>query len=174
MPSPRLAAFAAELEAPLAAQKARAEALILRVPGEGQQPLRADAEARALLALADRLGPLVQGWVGALEELAALERARGPDEDARGAARRFLRLTEEFLAAWEGLLRIQPAKPAMQRLLGLVHVGCYELFSSGPADLARSCRAIAAGEAEARLAFEPEAPSLVLATQELRRLAPRN
>jgi hypothetical protein len=169
-PSPRLVAFLGELDAALPGQKARAEALILRVPGEGKPALRADEEAGVLLHVADGIIPPVQAWVRAVKELAEAEQAWGPREHAAQAGRRFAAATQEFLDVWERLLDVQPATEPMRHVLGLVHQGCYEFFLSGPLDLWQACRAIAAGEREARLTFEPSAPSLNDASQELRRL----
>ena len=105
----------------------------------------------------------------AVHALADVERGWGPAERARDAARAFDAHTEDFLHAWAGVLAVQPATERMQRVLSLIHQGCYELFLSGPRSLWESCRDIAEGKADARLVFEPEAPALALATQELRR-----
>lgn len=171
MASARLVAFLDELAPRMEEFQPRAEALILRVPGEGQPALTAESEAAVLVHVADGLVPVVQGWLRAVDDLATTERAWGPADRAREAAHRFNEQTEKFLHVWERLLLVQPATEPMRRLLGLMHQGCYELYLSGPQSLWHSCRDIVAGEQEARLVFEPEAPALALATQELRRAA---
>jgi hypothetical protein len=166
-PSPRLVAFVGELDAAMPALQARAEALILTVPGEGQPSLRADEEAVALMRAAEGIMGPVQGWVKAVQALADAERAWGPREHAARAGQAFVAQTEAFLGVWEGLLRIQPATPPMRHVLGLIHTGFYEFFVSGPTSLWRSAGAIVEGKEEAKLAFEPAAPSLNQASQEL-------
>lgn len=173
MASARLVAFLGELDGPMPGFQARAEALILQVPGEGRPALRADEEAEVLMRVAEGIIPPVRAWVRAVEDLAAAERAWGPADNARAAARRFNAATEEFLAVWGRLLEVQPATEPMRHVLALIHAGCYEFFLSGPAALWRECRDIAAGKAEARIAFEPAGPSLNDAAQELRRLKAR-
>lgn len=170
MASPRLLAFLGVLEDTLAEQQRRAEALILRVPGEGQVALSAAAEAEVLMHVAEGIIPPVQGWVKAVQDLAATERAWGPSANAAAAAQRFNAATEQFLAVWDKLLLVQPATEPMRHVLGLIHTACYEFFLSGPAALGRSCRDIADGKAKATLEFEPSAPSLNQAATELRRL----
>lgn len=170
MASPRLVAFLGELDGPMAGFQARAEALILRVPGEGQAALTAEAEAEVLMRVAEGIIPPVRAWVAAVNALAAAERAWGPSDNARRAARDFCSATEEFLAVWDHLLQVQPATEPMRHVLGLIHAGCYEFFLSGPTQLWRSCRAIVGGQAEAKLVFEPAGPSLNEAAQELRRM----
>lgn len=169
-PSARLLAFLGELDPGMPGHKARAEALILRVPGEGQQALAAAAEAEVLVQVAEGIIPPVQAWVKAVQALAATEQAWGPADNARRAGQAFDAATEEFLAVWEHLLRVQPATPPMQHVLGLMHQACYEFFLSGPLELWQSCADIAAGRRESKLTFEPAAPSLNEAAQELRRL----
>lgn len=170
MASPRLVAFLEALDAAMPRQLERAEALILRVPGEGQPALAADAEARVLQGIGDGLAGPVQAWVQAVRALADVERGWGPRDRAREAGLAFNRATGEFLDLWERLLLVQPATPPMRHVVGLVHQGCYEFFLSGPRDLWRGCRGIVEGKAEARIAFEPSAPSLTQATHELRAL----
>jgi hypothetical protein len=173
MASPRLVAFQEELARAFEAQRGRAEALILRVPGEGQPALLQEHEAGVLQHVAEGIIPPVQGWVKAVQQLAEVERGWGSTERARGAARAFSEATEAFLQVWERVLLVQPATEPMRHVLGLLHLGCYELFLSGPAELARSCADIAAGKAEAKLSFEPAAPSLAQATHELRTVTGR-
>lgn len=173
MPSPRLVAFLATLDGPTQGYQARAEALILRVPGEGQAALTREAEAHVLMEVAEGIIPPVQAWVKAVQDLAATERAWGPADNARRAGQDFAAATAEFLAVWEHLLQVQPATEPMRHVLALIHTGCYEFFLSGPTALWRSCRDIAEGKAEARLTFEPQGPSLNEAAQELRRLRQR-
>jgi hypothetical protein len=162
-------AFLRELDSAMPAFQARAEALILRVPGEGLPALRADEEAHVLMATADRLAPIVQGWLRAVHALADIERGWGPAERAQEAGIAFNAHTEDILRAWDALLAVQPSTERMRRVLSLIHQGCYELYLSGPRSLWESSRDVARGQAEARLVFEPEAPALALATQELRR-----
>lgn len=173
MPSARLLAFLEAIEAPMQRHQARAEALMLRVPGEGQPALAPEAEAHVLMEVAEGIIPPVQAWVNAVKDLATAEQAWGPSDDARRAALEFSAATEEFLAVWEHLLKVQPATEPMRHVLGLVHAGCYEFFLSGPSALWRSCRQIAEGKAEARLVFEPQGPSLNQAARELRMLRKR-
>ena len=173
MPSPRLVAFLEELQAPMERQQAAAEALILRVPGEGQANLPANEENELLQEVAAEIMGPVQAWVRAVQDLADAERAWGPSENARRAGRDFAQATDEFLAVWARLLEVQPATEPMRHVLALVHAGFYEYFLSGPRELWRSGQDIVAGKAEARLTFEPQAPSLRDASSELRRLRAR-
>lgn len=173
MPSPRLVAFLEELDPAMARFQPRAEALILRVPGEGHPALTADAEAEVLIRVAEGIMPPVRAWVAAVNALAAAERAWGPSDNARRAGRQFNAATEEFLAVWDHLLQVQPATAPMRHVLGLIHIACYEFFLSGPTALWHSARDIVEGKAEARLTFEPSAPSLRQATHELNQLRMR-
>ena len=170
MPSARLLAFHGELDAALPALQARAEALILRVPGEGQPAMTAEAEATVLTHVAEGIIPPVQAWVKAVQDLASAEKGWGPSEHARAAGARFVRATEDFLEVWQRLLLIQPATEPMRHVLGLIHLACYEFFLSGPVELRHVAGEIVAGKREATLTFEPSAPSLNQAAQELRRL----